>query len=86
MVQPLEFLDFCQQNEENYFVKHKTLDIIGDLSLIGLNIIGSISVYYPGHELNRLAMQKIFSSFSNYRIFQYNKNVEYISENNILTI
>ena len=30
---------------------------------MGLNIIGKISVYFPGHELNRLAMNKIFSDY-----------------------
>ncbi|MBF96856.1 MAG: UDP-3-O-acyl-N-acetylglucosamine deacetylase [Alphaproteobacteria bacterium MarineAlpha9_Bin4] len=68
----------------DYFAKHKILDIIGDLSLMGLNIVGNLSVYYPGHELNRLGMQQIFSNYNNFSIYQYNKSKEFISQENIL--
>ena len=61
-------------NSINYFAKHKALDVIGELALMSLNIIGNISVYFPGHELNRLAMNKIFSDYSNFRIYQHNKD------------
>ena len=71
-------------NQTNYFAKHKTLDILGDLSLMNLNIIGKISVYFPGHELNRLGMLEIFSSFDNYSIYQYNKEQEFKSHDNML--
>ena len=73
------------ENSTDYFAKHKTLDVIGDLSLIGLNLIGSLSVYYPGHEINRLVMNKIFSDYSNFRIYQHNKSENFISRENILT-
>ncbi len=72
-------------NESNYFAKHKTLDIIGDLSLMGLNIVGNISVYCPGHELNRLGMQEIFSNYSNFSIYQHNKSKDFTSQESILT-
>ena len=72
-------------HQSNYFAKHKTLDIIGDLSLMDLNIIGNISVYFPGHELNRLGMQEIFSNYSNFRIYQHNKSKDFTSQENILT-
>ena len=29
------------ENNTDYFAKHKTLDVIGDLSLMGLNLIGN---------------------------------------------
>jgi len=73
------------KNSTNYFAKHKTLDVIGDLSLIGLNLIGSLSVYYPGHEINRLVMHKIFSDYANFRIYQHNKSDNFISRERILT-
>ena len=72
-------------HQSNYFAKHKTLDIIGDLSLMDLNIIGNISVYFPGHELNRLGMQEIFSNYSNFRIYQHNQSKDFKSQENILT-
>ena len=73
-------------NNIDYFAKHKTLDVLGDLALMGLNIVGSISVYFPGHELNRLAMNKIFSDYSNFRIYQFNKSDNFISRESILSV
>lgn len=37
---------------EDEFVKHKILDAIGDLYLLGANIIGSFKGYKSGHALN----------------------------------
>ncbi|SMN15188.1 UDP-3-O-[3-hydroxymyristoyl] N-acetylglucosamine deacetylase [uncultured Candidatus Thioglobus sp.] len=37
---------------ENEFVKHKILDIVGDLYLLGLNLIGHYEGYKTGHLLN----------------------------------
>lgn len=37
---------------ENEFVKHKILDSIGDLYLLGHSLIGSFSGYKSGHSLN----------------------------------
>ncbi|NNE00682.1 MAG: UDP-3-O-[3-hydroxymyristoyl] N-acetylglucosamine deacetylase [Pirellulaceae bacterium] len=39
--------------------RHKTLDLIGDLSLTGLDIIGSITSYRGGHSLNGLLAQRL---------------------------
>lgn len=41
------------------FVRHKILDTIGDLSLLGIPIIGSYSGYKAGHRINRLLMQEV---------------------------
>ena len=73
-------------NNTNYFVKHKALDVLGDFCLLGLNFVGNLSVYFPGHELNRLAMNKIFSDYTNYRIYQFNKNESHIARESILTV
>ncbi len=37
---------------DDEFVRHKVLDAIGDLSLLGMPIIGAIEMYKPGHSLN----------------------------------
>ena len=37
---------------QDEFVKHKVLDAIGDLYLLGYNIIGSFYGYKSGHALN----------------------------------
>lgn len=43
----------------NEFVKHKTLDIIGDLYLLGHSILGHFSGYKSGHALNNLLLQEL---------------------------
>ena len=41
---------------ENEFVKHKILDAIGDLYLLGHSLIGAFSGYKSGHALNNLLL------------------------------
>ena len=41
---------------EDEFVKHKILDAIGDLYLLGHGLIGAFSGYKSGHELNNLLL------------------------------
>jgi UDP-3-O-[3-hydroxymyristoyl] N-acetylglucosamine deacetylase len=45
----------------NECVKHKILDAIGDLSLLGYPIVGAFTGYKSGHELNNRLMQKLLS-------------------------
>jgi UDP-3-O-[3-hydroxymyristoyl] N-acetylglucosamine deacetylase len=42
-------------------VKHKMLDAIGDLYLLGHNLIGEFSGYKSGHALNNELLKKIIS-------------------------
>ncbi len=44
---------------EDEFVKHKVLDAIGDLYLLGHGLIGAFSGYKSGHELNNLLLRKL---------------------------
>ena len=44
---------------EDEFVKHKVLDAIGDLYLIGHSLIGAFSGYKSGHGLNNLLVRKL---------------------------
>jgi len=37
---------------ENEPARHKLLDVIGDLALVGKPILGKVLAYYPGHKLN----------------------------------
>ncbi|MEM9331828.1 MAG: UDP-3-O-acyl-N-acetylglucosamine deacetylase [Pseudomonadota bacterium] len=43
------------------FVRHKTLDAIGDLALAGAPIIGCYRSYRGGHKLNSLVLQALLS-------------------------
>jgi UDP-3-O-[3-hydroxymyristoyl] N-acetylglucosamine deacetylase len=41
------------------FVRHKILDTIGDLALLGIPILGHYEGYKAGHAINRLLMQEV---------------------------
>jgi len=43
------------------FVRHKILDTIGDLSLLGIPILGAYSGFKAGHGVNRFLMQEVMS-------------------------
>ncbi len=47
---------------EDEFVKHKILDAIGDLYLLGHSLIGAFHGYKSGHELNNRLLRKILAS------------------------
>ena len=44
---------------ENEFVKHKILDAIGDLYLLGRSLIGRFAGFKSGHFLNNLLLQEL---------------------------
>ncbi len=47
---------------EDEFVKHKILDAIGDLYLLGHPLIGAFSAYKSGHALNNRLLRKLCGS------------------------
>jgi UDP-3-O-[3-hydroxymyristoyl] N-acetylglucosamine deacetylase len=49
---------------EDEFVKHKVLDAIGDLYLLGHGLIGAFSGYKSGHELNNLLLRELLERHS----------------------
>jgi len=53
---------------KNEFVKHKTLDCLGDLYLSNYFINGKITCNQGGHELTGRLLKKIFKDRKNYRI------------------
>ncbi len=44
------------------FVRHKILDTIGDLSLLGIPILGAYCGYRAGHAVNRTLMQEVMAN------------------------
>ncbi len=46
---------------EDEFVKHKILDAIGDLYLLGYSLIGAFSGYKSGHALNNLLLRTLIA-------------------------
>jgi UDP-3-O-[3-hydroxymyristoyl] N-acetylglucosamine deacetylase len=59
-------------------VKHKTLDAIGDLYLLGGNLIGEFSGYKSGHELNNKLLRKIIEDEKAYEtvVFENSENAQ----------
>jgi len=53
---------------ENEFVRHKILDAIGDLSILGANIEGNYSSFAGSHALNFKLIKKILSDKRNYSV------------------
>jgi len=53
---------------EKEFVKHKTLDCIGDFYLLGMKLVGNIDCFAPGHNLNQLLIKEILKNKNNYSI------------------
>ena len=46
---------------ENEFVRHKILDAIGDLYLLGHTLIGSYSAFKSGHGLNNMLLRSLIA-------------------------
>jgi UDP-3-O-[3-hydroxymyristoyl] N-acetylglucosamine deacetylase len=53
---------------DNEFVRHKILDAIGDMSLLGYTMIGEYNAHAGSHELNHLLTKKLLSDPANYEI------------------
>ena len=67
----------------NEFVKHKILDIVGDLFLLGGNMIGHYEGYKTGHMLNDQLLSAILSQPQAFKIETYEEldsPIHYYSE------
>ena len=56
---------------EDEFVKHKVLDAIGDLYLLGHPLIGEFSAHKSGHELNNRLLRKLISDESAFEVVSF---------------
>jgi UDP-3-O-[3-hydroxymyristoyl] N-acetylglucosamine deacetylase len=61
---------------EDEFVKHKVLDAIGDLYLLGHPLIGSFSAHKSGHSLNNRLLRKLVTNQEAWELITYNENEE----------
>jgi UDP-3-O-[3-hydroxymyristoyl] N-acetylglucosamine deacetylase len=57
---------------DNEFVRHKMLDLMGDLYTTGTNFIGKIDGYKTSHNLNNQFLRKIFSDPYSYAFVETN--------------
>lgn len=53
---------------EDEFVRHKVIDLVGDLALIGARIVGDIVAEKSGHNLNHRLAKKIVNSSHKWKI------------------
>lgn len=61
---------------ENYLrfpdepIRHKVLDIIGDLSLAQSEILGRFDSFCPSHKMNNMILRKLFEEKNNYEFIE----------------
>ncbi|MBI2521321.1 MAG: UDP-3-O-acyl-N-acetylglucosamine deacetylase [Bdellovibrio sp.] len=65
--------DFKVMNTEGLrfkdeFIRHKILDTIGDISLVGHELAGKVTTFKSGHNLHNLLCRKLFETPSAYQI------------------
>ena len=61
---------------EDEFVKHKMLDAIGDLYLLGHSLIGAFSGYRSGHELNNKLLRRLLDTQDAWELVTFDDEVE----------
>ena len=59
---------------QDEFVRHKILDSIGDLSLIGYPILGHIRAFKAGHDINHQLVKKILDSPENWQLLEFTED------------
>ncbi len=55
---------------DDEFVRHKILDAIGDMSLIGMNFIGNYEAMAGSHDLNHKLTLKLLKDADNYEVVE----------------
>jgi len=62
---------------DDEFVRHKILDAIGDMSLLGYAIIGEYNAHAGSHHLNHLLTMKLLEDPENYEIIDLEEAVDH---------
>ena len=60
---------------EDEFVKHKILDAVGDLYLLGMSLIGSFSGFKSGHALNNQLLKKLLADPTAWEVVNFEKDM-----------
>ena len=61
---------------QDEFVKHKALDAVGDLYLLGHPVIGAFSGYKCGHALNNALLRKLLEARSAWEMVTFSRGEE----------
>lgn len=68
------------------FVRHKTLDAIGDLALAGAPILGCYRSYRGGHKLNALVLEALLSDKSAFDFVEVTKSQPRVSPGDLVAV
>jgi UDP-3-O-[3-hydroxymyristoyl] N-acetylglucosamine deacetylase len=61
------------------FVRHKILDIVGDLALLGMPIMGRVTAYKSGHILHAALMTKLLRQRTAWEVVDMNSELRAVS-------
>lgn len=64
---------------EDELVKHKILDVVGDMYLLGTGLIGAFRGFKSGHTLNNRLLQKLLAKQSAWEIVTYEEKLSPIT-------
>ena len=76
VVDDLKILNEEGLRYEDEFVKHKILDAIGDLYLLGNSLIGEFSAHKSGHALNNAALRALIADTDAWEVVTFIDNPE----------
>lgn len=62
-------------------VRHKILDAVGDLFLLGYNLVGEFKAYKSNHSINTLLLTKLLRNPDNYEVLSYSSLDSAVSYN-----
>ncbi len=68
---------------EDEFIRHKVLDIIGDMSLLGCPLLGHIQAYKSGHTQHLAFMQAIADASDCWELVEIKKNGNFSALNQV---
>lgn len=71
---------------EDEFVKHKVLDAIGDLYLLGYSLIGEYHGHKSGHSLNNRIIRELLNNKSSWELVSFEDDCSPISYSRLLQI
>ena len=61
---------------EDEFVKHKVLDAVGDLYLLGYSVLGAFSAHKSGHALNNKLARQLLAEAGSYELVTFDRPEE----------
>lgn len=62
---------------KNEFVRHKILDLIGDIALLGYPVIGHIRAFKSGHALNNMLCKELFINRHDFIVTELHEEVDF---------